>query len=493
MIQARKQGSLQRKIDHRAYFMNFVFVSLGCAKNLVDSEALIYQLQTLGHTWVSNDDDADLIIINTCSFIGPAKEESIETILEYGRKKKKGRFKLLVGGCLPQRFKREMPDLIPEVDGWFGVEGISSLQPILEQVQEDRKAAIITDPGPRYDDYKGRTRVTPSSWAYLKIAEGCSHRCSFCVIPSVRGPYRSREINSLLSEASNLVATGCRELILIAQDTGLYGIDLYGKKRLVDLLEGLNNLMGLQWIRILYMNPETVEQGLLDAIAKMPRIVPYLDIPFQHGSQKILRMMQRWGNRNKFREIIEAIRERIPGCALRSSFIVGFPGETERDFQELLAFLDEAELQRAGFFTYSSEEGTAAYGLEKHVSPQLMRKRYHRALSLQKEISLKLNKKRIGTTIDVLLEKKRDAQDREFLKGIAGELGNLIHYRNLEKEAVFFGRSIWDAPEIDGRVVVTADGCGERKAVEQAFKKGDIIRVKITQASAYDVIGHQAE
>jgi ribosomal protein S12 methylthiotransferase len=472
--------------------MNFAFVSLGCAKNLVDSEALIYQLQTLGHTWVLDDEDADLVIINTCCFIGPAKEESIETILEYGKKKKKGRFKILVGGCLPQRFKEEMPGLIPEVDGWFGVEGISSLQPILEQVRKNEKSLIITEPGTTFVDHGGRTRVTPSSWAYLKIAEGCSHRCSFCVIPSVRGPYRSKELEALLSEAAGLVREGAKELILIAQDTGLYGIDLYGKKRLVDLLERLNELEELRWIRILYVNPESVDDRLVDAIDSIPKVVPYLDIPFQHGSERILKMMRRWGDRNKFREIINGLRERIPGCALRSSFIIGFPGETEEDFEELLAFLRDAQLQRAGFFLYSAEEGTEASSLEKQVSPQLASKRYHRAMSLQKEISLELNTKRIGGITQVMIEKKRDSRDREFLKGIAGELGNLIQYRKLEKEVLYFGRSTWDAPEIDGKVVITAQQRSGEKGRKSKVAPGDMVMVTITHATAYDVLGEYA-
>ncbi len=466
----------------------FSIVSLGCPKNLVDSESIISQLSIEGLTWcpATSPDEArsDVVIINTCGFIEAAKQESIDTILEFVKKKKRRSFLLFVGGCLVQRYREELRDLIPEVDGWFGVEGFSQVGTLVRAHSEKQRQILISEPPRVYQESPGRKKVTPDAWAYVKIADGCNHRCSFCVIPSIRGPYRSRRKEIIIEEVHHLVQEGTREVILIAQDVTLYGRDLHGKARLPELLQALNDLDGLKWIRLLYVNPFSIDKALIEAIASLNKVVKYLDIPFQHCSEDILTRMARPGNRKDYITLIESLKASIPGVALRSSFIVGYPGETDRHFKELLSFLEEARFHRAGFFTYSQEEGTPSSLERNQVKASVKKRRYQLSMSLQKQISRTVNLERLNRRIPVIVERRKSPDDELFLKGIADEPGNSIKSSDLQRADLYFGRTEWDAPEIDGIAVVMGDG-KERSA----HGPGEIVEIDVTGVTSYDVVG----
>jgi len=467
----------------------FSIISLGCPKNLVDSEAIISRLSLEGLTWLpansDNEAGSDLVVINTCGFIESAKQESIDTILEFVQKKKKRPFLLFAGGCLAQRYREEMKELIPEVDGWFGVEGFESVAGLLRVHKEGGTGLLIEDPPAVYREAEGRTKVTPEAWAYVKIADGCNHRCSFCAIPAIRGPYRSRQKETIVGEVRQLVRQGTREVILIAQDTALYGRDLCGKTQLPELLQALNNLDGLKWIRLLYLNPFSINNEMIESVASLDKVVKYLDIPFQHCSEDILTRMARPGSRKSHIKLIDSLRSSIPGLALRSSFIVGYPGETDLHFRELLAFLEEARLNRAGFFTYSREEGTPSSRERHQVKASVKQRRYQIAMSLQKQISQAVNRERLNRQISVIVERRKSQDDRAFLKGISGEPGNSIKGSDLYRKALYFGRTEWDAPEIDGIAVVTGND-----DKESACRPGEIIEIEVSAVTSYDVVGH---
>lgn len=424
--------------------------SLGCPKNLVDSEAALGALRRAGAEPVSDETCADALIVNTCGFIEAAREESIDAILRLARIKD-GRpgVKLAVMGCLSEKYRDELLREIPEIDEIFGT---ADLRPVVERIAPGPADGI---PGPLAGP---RELSTPSSYAYLKIAEGCSNSCSFCVIPSIRGPYGSRTPDELLAEAEDLARRGVRELILVAQDTTLYGADLRMKDGLAGLLRKLSCVEGIRWIRVLYMYPSLVSGALLDVIAGEEKIVPYFDLPLQHVSGGVLKRMGRPDTGASIRRLVDRIREKAPGAAVRASFIVGFPGETEEDFAELLGFIEEARLDHAGCFIYSPEEGTPAAALPGAIGVKTARERLDILMSAQRKISADILKEKVGRVEEVMVDG-------------AGEDGLLLT-----------GRLETQAPEIDGHVILdSADAAA-----------GDIISVRITGAMDYDLIGSAA-
>ncbi|MCL5774526.1 MAG: 30S ribosomal protein S12 methylthiotransferase RimO, partial [Firmicutes bacterium] len=438
----------------------FNLVTLGCPKNLVDSEIMLSALKRHGFKETALE-DAEVIIVNTCSFVQAAKEESVDTILELSQLKI-GKCKVLaVSGCLSQRYSEALKKILPEVDLWISLKDSENIGDILKKyLHPDTPSLLkrgegelkhnpsypplslsggITNPSPPREEGKGdgngaACSLTPAFWSYLKISEGCSHQCSFCVIPSIRGSYRSREIDSLVEEAGEKADSGVKEIILIAQDSTDYGIDLYGERSLDKLLKRLSRIDGIKWIRVMYANPFSITDRLLDTLASTDKVCKYIDLPLQHSEEKILKLMKRAGNRKSTVELIEKIRKRIPGVSLRSSFIVGFPGESERDFRALKDFLKEVELDRVGAFTYSKEEGTSASLMEAQVHWKVRQKRYRELMELQQEITFKKNEKFVGKTIDVLIE-----QDLS---------------REMNDDVKYTGRSYRDAPEIDGKVLI---------------------------------------
>ena len=463
--------------------VKFFLVNLGCAKNLVDSESMIYELCSGGKFAITTcEEEADLIIINTCCFIEAAKEESINIILEYVQKKKKHHFKILAGGCLPQRYREEIRRLIPEVDGWFGTDRYADIARLVEKMAAGENVWDIESPPQSFTEYRGRVGVTPSHWSYVKIAEGCAHHCTFCIIPSIKGSYRSRSMEAIAGEVTSLAARGCREISLIAQDTSLYGTDLYGRKSLPELLDLLGDIEGIEWIRILYLYPRSIDEKLIETIASHPKIVKYLDIPLQHASGRILKEMGRAWSREENSRLLRHLREKIPGLVLRSSFIVGFPGESDKEFEELAAFLRDNRLNRAGFFEYSREENTEAAGYGFQVPASIKHRRLAKVTLVQKKVSQQLNEERMHTTIPVMVDKVKEPG--EVWKGIFPQLGNLYGGNSMEKEIACVGRSSWDAPEIDGLVLVK-----KAKESERALSPGDIVQVKITKVSAFDAVG----
>ncbi|HEY0614899.1 MAG TPA: 30S ribosomal protein S12 methylthiotransferase RimO, partial [Candidatus Elarobacter sp.] len=363
------------------------FVSLGCAKNLVDCEVMIAKLGAAGWALVPDAESADAVVINTCAFIDPAKAESTETILEHAEKKRPGQ-QLIVAGCLSQRFGDQLESLIPEIDGVIGTGAYASIVDLLEDAAAGKKPVRLGFEAEPEHDFLPRLITTPSATAYLKIAEGCDHPCTFCIIPQLRGGFRSRSAESILAEARALAAGGTKELILIAQDTSMWGRDR-GIRRggLAALLHRLHEIEGLAWIRMLYLYPATVDSELIDAMAALPKVCSYLDMPLQHVSAPVLRRMLRPSNGERYLEIVEDFRRRVPGITMRSTFIVGFPGETEDDVAELEAWLERAELDRVGFFIYSREEGTPGAELPGQVPERVKRRRLLRLRDAQRRAS----------------------------------------------------------------------------------------------------------
>lgn len=422
-------------------------VSLGCPKNQVDSERALWALRQAGLTPVTEGEDADILLANTCGFIEAAKEESIEAILELARIKD-GRpgVRLAVMGCLSERYRDELTAEIPEIDHIYGTANL----PDIARDLAPGAANVIPDP-----DAAPREISAASGWAYLKIAEGCSNKCSFCVIPSIRGAYRSRDKASLIAEAESLAARGVKEIVLVAQDTTLYGADLKHKNGLESLVRGLTEINGIRWIRTLYMYPALVDGSLLDAFAGEEKIVPYFDIPLQHASDRILRTMARPETGASIRQLIEKIRTKIPEAAIRASFILGFPGETDEDFEEVMRLAEEARFDHLGAFVYSPEEGTSAYGMSGAVEKAVAEERLDILMNRQKLISSEIARGKIGAVEDVIVELPDPA------------------------EPILTGRLKTQAPEIDGQVILDS--------VEAA--PGEIITVRITGATDYDLVG----
>lgn len=435
--------------------MRVAVVSLGCAKNLVDSETLLGLLQEAGHEIVPEPSRAEAIIVNTCSFITEAKQESVNTILEVARYKGQGCRFLAVCGCLAEEYGAGLVQEIPEIDAVIGPGYLERVIMALQK-QQDGVPAVFTGPAPDTSDrVLPRVLSTGTGTAYIKIAEGCNHHCSFCLIPRLRGPYRSRSPESILAEARDLIARGVREIILVAQDTTYYGTERPDYGRFAGLLRRLARLEGLAWLRFLYGHPQHLHEEVLEVMASEPVICHYLDLPFQHASPSILRRMGRTGSGDEFLDLVRRIRAALPDVTLRSTFIVGFPGETEADFRQLLQFLRAARLDWVGAFKFSPQEGTVAASLGPAVPEEVAQRRYHELMTTQQQISASRNRRWVGQTIPVLVE------------GAA------------PGENLWVGRSRGQAPEVDGVVRFTGTG----------LCPGEIVPVSIETCDSYDLYG----
>ena len=450
--------------------MKVLFVSLGCDKNRVDTEVMMGMLVSHGYTFTDEEDEAEAAVVNTCCFINDAKEESINTILELSELRKSGKLKaLIVTGCLAQRYKEEIQKEIPEVDS---ILGISSTDMIINALDE----ALKKDRGSAYKNYfedinkkpvGGMKRVvtTGGLYDYLKIAEGCDKRCTYCIIPKVRGSYRSIPMEQLLTEAEELAQNGISELIIVAQETTLYGTDLYGKKMLSTLLHKLCEIEGIKWIRILYCYPEEFDDELIETIKNEEKICKYLDIPIQSGSDRILKKMGRRTNNAQIRELVNRLRKEIPGICIRTTFISGFPGETASDHNETMALVRDLKFDRLGVFTYSAEEGTPAAKMPDQISERLKVTRRNKIMRLQQEIAFDAAKKMVGKTVDAVIEGRIDDED--------------------DTGYTYVARTYKDTPDIDGYLFVTG--------VRRELMTGDYIKVLITGSNDYDLIGEMRD
>jgi ribosomal protein S12 methylthiotransferase len=433
--------------------MNIFFVSLGCDKNLVDSEVMLGLLNKAGHELTNDETEAEAVVINTCAFISDAKEESINTIIEMGRLKKTGRLKkLIVAGCLSQRYKDEIMKELPEIDVIIGA---TNYDKIVEAIGTDEDA-IVDDINYTPKPVSERIVTTNASMAYFKIAEGCNKLCTYCIIPHIRGRYRSIPMDRLLASAEKLAADGIKELVLVAQETTLYGVDLYGGKKLPELLTKLSDIEGIEWIRLLYCYPEEITDELISVMAENPKICHYIDIPIQHSENEILRRMGRKTSREDIVSLVSKLRTAMPDIAIRTTLISGFPGETQELHDGLVDFVDECEFDRLGVFTYSPEEGTPAAGYEDQVDGELAAKWRDEIMELQQEISYEKNQELIGSIQRVLIE------------------GYLV------EDDVYVGRTYRDAPGVDGIVFVSAP---------YELMSGSFVDVKITEANEYDLTG----
>lgn len=437
--------------------MNVLFISLGCDKNLVDTEVMLGLLAARGHQMIDDESQADVIVVNTCCFINDAKEESIQTILEMAELKKEGRLKaLIVTGCLAQRYKNEIIEEIPEVDA---VLGTTSYDKITEAIDEALKGHItveMTDIDALPEVETKRLVTTGGYFAYLKIAEGCDKHCTYCIIPKIRGNFRSVPMEKLLKEAQELADQGVKELILVAQETTLYGKDIYGEKSLHKLLKELCKISGIQWIRILYCYPEEITDELIQVMKEEKKICHYLDLPIQHASNAILKRMGRRTSKEQLIEIIEKLRKEIPDIALRTTLITGFPGETEEQHEELMDFVDEMEFDRLGVFTYSPEEDTPAAEMDGQIEENVKEERQAELMELQQDIAFDLAEDMIGREVLVMIEGK------------------------VADENAYVGRTYKDAPNVDGLIFVNTD---------EELMSGDFAKVKVTGALEYDLIG----
>ncbi|WP_202708727.1 30S ribosomal protein S12 methylthiotransferase RimO [Sporosalibacterium faouarense] len=438
---------------------NIAMVSLGCSKNLIDSEMMTGNLQQKGFKFINDPEDADIIIINTCGFIDAAKEESIDAIVEAENYKTEGRCKvLIVSGCMAERYKEELMEQLPEVDA---VVGTGNINEIYEIINETLKGKKVNRTGKIDNDYYEdlpRVISTPQHSAYIKIAEGCDSFCTYCIIPKLRGSYRSRKMDSVLKEAKTLAENGTKELILIAQDTGRYGFDLYGEYKLPELLDELNKIDGIKWIRLLYVYPDAFTDSLVQSIKNNEKVVNYVDMPIQHINNNVLKRMNRKTSKEMITDLITNLREEIPDMTIRTTVIVGFPGETEEEFMELYEYIGEAKFDRLGAFTYSKEEGTPAAKMEGHLGEEIKEQRQNKIMELQQEISIEKNRHRINNTYTVLIEEKVE-------------------------DGVFIGRTYMDSPEIDCIVYVHSD---------KKLEIGSFVAVNITDSLEYDLIGEIA-
>ncbi|MHB8148299.1 MAG: 30S ribosomal protein S12 methylthiotransferase RimO [Vulcanimicrobiaceae bacterium] len=420
-------------------------MSLGCAKNLVDTEVMIAKLGVAGWQLEADAANADTVVINTCAFIDPAKAESTEVILEHAQHKRRGQ-QLVVAGCLAQRYGEQLQSLIPEIDGVVGTGSYASIVALLDDVQAGRRPVRLGFEAEPEHDFLPRLITTPRATAYLKIAEGCDHPCTFCIIPALRGAFRSRSEESILKEARALAANGTRELILIAQDTSMWGRDR-GVRRggLAHLLERLHEVEGIEWIRLLYLYPATVDSELIDAIARLPKVCKYMDMPLQHAHPDVLRAMRRPSNGERYLEIVDEFRRRIPGITMRSTFIVGFPGETQEHVAYLEEWIARAELDRVGFFEYSAEEGTPGAILPGKVPARERRKRLVQLREAQRRASESARSARLGSPVTVLAEERRSLRKSDPFR------------TSLGRSQVWFGRSQGEAPGVDGGIYFTGE------------------------------------
>lgn len=441
------------------------FISLGCPKNLVDSEVMMGQLRASGYEITGDAEQAETLVVNTCGFIEEAKKESIEAILDAVRLKSEGRCRrVVVAGCLVERYRDELAAELPEVDAFIGTDQVRDIVAACRGTASGRFLPVLPlghkTATYLYDDATPRVLATPKHFAYIKIAEGCDRPCSFCAIPTMRGKFRSRRFGSVLSEAEKLIEQGVRELILVAQDSSRYGEDLGMRDGLAQLLRALARLDGVEWVRVMYAYPTHVSEQFLDVMAEEPKAVKYLDLPLQHASTRVLKAMRRGGTRRSLERLIERVRRRVPGIAIRTTFIVGFPGETEEDFNELLGFVRDMEFDRVGVFTYSDEEGTPAYLLPDKVDARTAERRRARLMREQERISRRKNRARVGSVVRVLFE------------GVSPET-----------DLLWQGRMETQAPEIDGCVLINDAPAGCQPQI------GDFVQVQITQAHAHDLIG----
>lgn len=437
--------------------MNVLFISLGCDKNLVDSEVMIGLLADRGYQMTDDETRADVIVINTCCFIHDAKEESIQTILEMAEYKKTGTLKaLIVTGCLAQRYQEEILEEIPEVDEVLGTTSYDKIVDAIQEALEGKSGVRIEDIDALPLPDTKRLVTTGGHFAYLKIAEGCDKHCTYCIIPKIRGNYRSVPMERLVKEARDLAKDGVKELILVAQETTIYGTDLYGEKSLHRLLRELCKIDGIRWIRILYCYPEEIDDSLIQVMKEEPKICHYLDLPIQHASTEILRRMGRRTSREDLEEIIGKLRREIPDIAIRTTLITGFPGETKEQHEELMDFVDQMEFDRLGVFTYSPEEGTPAAQMEDQIPEEVKEDRQAELMELQQEIAFDLAEDMIGREVLVMIEGK------------------------VADENAYVGRTYKDAPNVDGLIFVNTD---------EELMSGDFARVKVTGAAEYDLIG----
>lgn len=437
--------------------MNVLFVSLGCDKNLVDSEFMLGILRDNGFSLTNEETEADIIVINTCCFIHDAKEESIQTILEMAEYKKLGRLKvLLVTGCLAQRYRQEILDEIPEVDAIVGTTATDKIAEAINEALGGKRAECYADLNALPLPKTARVNTTGGYVSYLKIAEGCDKHCTYCIIPSLRGSYRSIPMERLIKEAEFLAEGGTKELILIAQETTVYGVDLYGEKKLPELLCRLCAVEGIEWIRLLYCYPEEITDELIQTIKKEPKVCHYLDLPIQHAADTVLKRMGRRTSRKELDALLAKLRKEIPDIALRTSLITGFPQETEEEHAELLDFVKTARFERLGVFTYSKEENTPAAKMKGQVAERLKKKRKKELMELQQEISRQRGEEKVGSILKVMIEGK------------------------LPEDNIYIGRSYMDAPNIDGYVFVHS---------VDSYLSGELVNVKVTQAKEYDLIG----
>lgn len=437
--------------------MKILLVSLGCDKNLVDSEVMLGVLAEKGHTFTDDESEAEAVIVNTCCFINDAKEESVNAILEMAELKKTGQVKaLIVTGCLAQRYQKEIREEIGEVDAVLGTSAIDKIAEILEMAMTGSGGEYFMPLDRKPQGNRKRLVTTGGHYAYLKIAEGCDKHCAYCVIPKVRGGYRSVPVEELIAEAEALAAEGVKELILVAQETTLYGIDLYGRKMLPELLTRLCRIAGLYWIRILYCYPEEITDDLIRVIKQEEKICHYLDIPVQHGSDSVLKRMGRRTDSAQIRGIVKKLRENIPDICLRTTLITGFPGETEGEFEEMIEFVDEMEFDRLGVFTYSPEEGTAAASMPEQIEETVKEERRDAVMELQQEIAYEMAEKMTGRNVYAMIEGR------------------------VADEDAYVARTYKDAPNVDGYLFIRTD---------RQLMSGDFVKVRITGSYEYDLMG----
>lgn len=440
--------------------MKVGIISLGCAKNLVDTEVMLGILRENDITITPNPAEAEILIINTCAFIASAKEESIATILNFAEYKTEGNCQtLIVAGCLGQRYGKELLDEMPEIDAIVGTSAWNRIIEAINLSLRGERAILIGDKEIIYDSKTPRLRTTPNYTAYVKIADGCNHKCAFCAIPLIRGKQISRPIEDIFAEVQKLVADGVKEINLIAQDTTNYGRDIYGKPKLADLLRELVKIEKDFWIRILYAYPQNFSDELIDLIASEKKICNYVDLPLQHAADSVLKRMHRPDTKKSIEKLLKKLREKIPGVSIRSTFMVGYPGETDEEFEILKNFLQEQKLDKVGIFVYSPEEDTPAYEMDGQILEDVAGERYHQLMSLQSLISQEINESLVGKEFDVLIE----GRDRET-------------------DEVVAGRSYREAPEVDGQIYIEND----KKSLA-----GDIVRAKVTAGFAYDMAAEE--
>lgn len=435
----------------------YAFVSLGCPKNLVDSEKMLGTLAVDGYTLISEPVGSDFVIVNTCGFIDSSRKESLGVIEEMLELKRQGKTRgVIVAGCLPERIGADLRAMLPEIDHIVGVFGRDEISKVADRlVGHSNEQRDLFRPAPiRALDDRARLRITPSHYAYLKISEGCNRTCTFCSIPKMRGKHVTKPIEQVIEEARELAADGTRELILVAQDTTYYGMDLYGEVRLADLLSELEQVEGIDWVRLMYLYPINFTDELIDRIAHSSRIIPYLDMPLQHINSRMLKRMQRRINREKTYELVNQLRERIPNLVLRTTFVVGFPGETDEQFEELRQFVQETRFQRMGVFPYSLEPGTPAEKLDGHLPEEIKQQRVDRLMADQQEIAFEFGESLVGYELDVLIDEQAD-------------------------ENLWIGRTYADAPEIDGTVFVHGEN----------LTPGQFVPVEILATQDYDLVG----